>query len=245
MSWSRRVLAIVTLVAVSAGCTSPPPFPNVPIPPSTSSLAPSAPTASASYAIASADVTSSADIGGPVSAGFGGDLRTLVAAAPAQSVALPVAEAPDGRADVNAMAKTYSYLAPEPYVRRLDDLGFRQGVAFMWRLSQQNFATVRLIQLRDETAARQWFSDRSQEWHGKPLDTSTFQSLKLPAEFDGGAHGTWFVGQAVQGEEGGSRTVAAVFYRHEIVVHLELALTNDDHLAPMADFARAQFSMLP
>jgi hypothetical protein len=244
VSWSRRpivtLVAILTLVAVSAGCSPPPPGPDVPTAPSTSALAPPAPTGGASPA-----VTSSADIGGPEPAGFGGDLRALVATAPAQAVPAPVAETDDGRADVNAMAKTYSYPTPEPYARRLDDLGFRQGAAFMWRLSQQNFVTVRLIQLQDERAARGWFSDRSQEWQSKPLDTTTFQTLNLPAEFDGGAHGTWFAGQAVQGEEGGSRTVAAVFYRHEIVVDLELALTDDGQLAPMADFARAQFSRLP
>lgn len=244
MSWSRRVVPILALIAASAGCSSPP-GPDVAAPPTTSGFTATGSGPTGSPTVASAGATATSDGGGPGPTGFNGDLRTLLAAAPAQAVAGPAAGTADGQADVDVMASTFSYAAPGPYAQRLEDLGFQQGAAFLWRLSQQNFATVRLIQFRDEAAARQWFADQSQKSRAQPLDSTTFQGLNLPAEFDAGAHGAWFVGQPVHGEEGSSRTVSAVFYRHEIVVDINLTLVDDGQLAPMADFARAQYVRLP
>jgi hypothetical protein len=255
VSWSRRPVAVATtvatgvIVALVAACTPSPPGPDAPTSPASASPGPSSPDASStgtdSPATSPAVGASSTAAVAPTWVAFDGDLLSLVAAAPPQAMSVPVPDAPDSRADVDAMARTYSYPTPGPYAQRLVDLGYRQGVVLVWRLGQQNFATVRLIQLRDESAAQQWYAERGGDWQGQPLDATTFSGLNLPADFDGGARGTWFVGQSVQSEDGAHRTVAAIFYRHEIVVHLDLTLTDDDHVAAVADFARAQFYKLP
>jgi hypothetical protein len=68
----------------------------------------------------------------------------------------------------------------------------------------------------------------------------------MAADFNSGTQGAWFVGTAIESAEAGqTRAVSAVFFRHEIVVHIDLTLTTDSYLPTMTHFAREQFSTLP
>jgi len=209
-------------VAALAGCTSPPLAPQPPAP-----------------------LTAGQSTAAPVS--FTGDLRTLIAAAPPhqREIRAEPEGAPDGRADLNAMAKLFSFPQPEPYAKRLGELGFRQGAVAQWELSPLSYLSVYLIQLRDESAARQWSTERRQLWQGEQ-DTETFKDLNLSADFDNGVQGGWFIGTAnPDGEFEGARGIEAIFYRHDIVVHIDLTTLTDDHMPALAKFADEQFALLP
>jgi hypothetical protein len=172
---------------------------------------------------------------------FAGDLVTLIAAPP------PVRNvvSPPGAVDVQAMARLLA-AEPAPLVRRLGELGFRQGAVAHWQLSQLNFLVVTLIQLGDESAARQWVDEQRQPWASRPQDSAASGALGVADDFDRGAQGGWLVGVPVANEEAGNvREVIAVFYRHDLVAHVSFTGTMDSHLPGIVTFADEQFARLP
>ncbi len=216
------VLTVALLAIVSlAGCTTPLADPPAAV---------SGPSATTSAA---------ASTSSPVQ--FTGDLLSLFAAAPPnRAVTTPAASA-----DLPSTARYFS-ASPEPISKRLGELGFRQGAVIGWQLSQGNHLLVNIFQLADESAARQWVTEQRQSWSGHPHDDQTFAALNLSADFDSGVHGGWLVGFPIDSEElGRVRQVKAVFYRHDLVVHLSFTGTQDSHLQAVAAFADDQFARLP
>lgn len=175
-----------------------------------------------------------------------GELRQLLAAPPAGAIPVPVEGAPDGDASADVLALLYSRQLPEAFSQRLLELGFQEGAAYVWRLDQLVFLSVNLLRLRDASAARLWADDRRQEWTEQEQDANLPEQLGLGTDFLDGTSGSWFVGpQLTTSENPDGRIVSAVFYRGNVVVHLQVTTKDDGTLLTVRDFAREQFTRLP
>ena len=176
----------------------------------------------------------------PVS--FTGDLLTLLAPAPEHRNVVSV----PAHVDVQAMARQFAYTTPTPYGQRLGELGYRQGITASWELSQLSVLSVKVIQLADEAAARTWVAERRATFPDDS-DLASYASLKLTADFDNGARGEWYISSPAseESETAGSRVVKAVFYKHDIVVHLDIAALTNQHMPALAQFADEQDRRLP
>jgi hypothetical protein len=224
MRLARSLVGALLGVASVAGCTAPavdPPAPPVSSPASTPTVGlPNAPST------------------GPP---FAGDLVSLIAAPPPYRNVV----SPPGAVDVQAMARLLT-AESAPLVRRLGELGYRQGVVAHWQLSQLNFLVVTVIQLADESAARRWVDEQRQLWASRSQDSAASGALGVADDFDRGAQGGWLVGVPMANEEAGNvREVIAVFYRHDLVARISFIGTMDSHLPGVVTFADEQFARLP
>ena len=93
------------------------------------------------------------------------------------------------------------------------------------------------MQFADEAAARTWVTEQRARLPDA-TDLESYASLNVKADFDNWARGAWYISpqNSKDSETPEARAVNAVFYKHDIAVHVNIVMLTDRHI-PAVDAA--------